>query len=101
MVMPSSQWFGNGLGHMGSTSNRGACTPAASTAARLWSSVEPTPSAMRSAEKASPRYRLRFIFLLPFQSLDHALNCALNCLRRELEPAACRPRRVQRADAPG
>ena len=25
--LPSTQWFGNGFGHSGSTSNRGACTP--------------------------------------------------------------------------
>ena len=27
MVDPRTQWFGNGLGHRGSTSNMGACTP--------------------------------------------------------------------------
>ena len=31
MTLPSSQWLGSGFGHIGSTSNRGAITPAAFT----------------------------------------------------------------------
>ena len=44
MVIPISQWLGSGLGQSGSTSNIGAITPAAWTAAFRCSTMDPSPS---------------------------------------------------------
>src|SRR3990167_1333827 len=71
MVIPISQWFGNGLGHSGSTSNRGAVTAAASAADLLLRTADPTPSATISARKIMPTERLRFILLLLAWVLSH------------------------------
>src|SRR6266545_1423305 len=55
ITAPMTQWFGNGFGHMGSTSNRGAWTVAASTTALFWSTEDPTASAPRSVTQAAPK----------------------------------------------
>src|SRR6266853_4059093 len=65
MVFPMIQWFGKGFGHMGSTSNRGAWTPAASTTARFSSTANPMPSATITVRKDSPRYKFRFMLFGP------------------------------------
>src|ERR1700690_4042398 len=68
MVMPSSQWFGSGLGHSGSTSNFGACSPEACTAASFSRTEETTPRTTRIAENAAtaenPRLESFIRFLL-------------------------------------
>ena len=56
------QWFGNGFGHIGSTSNFGAMTPAAFTRS---STVDPIPSAAATARKIAPVRRLRFMLFIP------------------------------------
>src|SRR5437867_4089161 len=56
-----SQWFGNGFGHSGSTSNLGAITVAASTAALFSSTMLPTPKTTTSVRKIAPMQRLRFM----------------------------------------
>src|SRR5438309_2081890 len=61
IVCPMSQWFGNGFGHSGSTSNLGAITVAASTAALFSSTVLPTPKTTTSVRKIAPTQRLRFM----------------------------------------
>src|SRR5207245_9251064 len=56
------QPLGSGLGHAGSTSNRGACTaPFACASAVFCSRVEPAPSATTKATSVSPTERFRFI----------------------------------------
>src|SRR6266853_6859604 len=71
MVFPMIQWFGKGFGHMGSTSNRGAWTPAASTTARFSSTTDPIPSATTTARKDAPTYTFRFMLsVLLIESLD-------------------------------
>src|SRR5437016_2436513 len=65
MTLPRSQWFGSGLGHIGSTSNLGAVTPAALT---LSSTAEPMPSAPMTATKAAPMRRSRLIPFSPPRS---------------------------------
>src|SRR5437016_13596897 len=71
MVFPMIQWFGKGFGHMGSTSNRGAWTPAASTTARFSSTADPIPSATTTARKDAPTYTFRFMLsVLLIESLD-------------------------------
>ncbi len=50
-----TQWFGRGFGHIGSTSNRGACTPEASTVALLSSTADPIRAPdQRHATNVSP-----------------------------------------------
>src|SRR5213080_4336280 len=66
---PMTQWFGSGFGHRGSTSNCGASTPAAATAARLSKTAETTPSPVRSARKAATTRDLCFIIFLHFRAL--------------------------------
>src|ERR1700733_1818970 len=61
MVWPWSQWFGRGFGHNGSTSNRGATTPAASTAALFCKNMLATMSVPSSVRKIAPTYKLRFM----------------------------------------
>src|SRR3954462_4692406 len=78
MTLPSSQWFGSGLGHIGSTSNFGACTddlPCAADAccSMLWA----TPSVASTATNVAPTKRLRLLIPLIF------------CLR--LSSPECRP----------
>ena len=59
MVMPSSQWFGSGFGHSGSTSNTGACTVGPDPA--LLSSIAWQAARIAStATNADPATRLRF-----------------------------------------
>src|SRR3954452_21527211 len=65
MTLPSSQWFGSGLGHLGSTSNFGACTddlPCAADAgcSMLWA----TPSVASTATNVAPTKRLRLLIPL-------------------------------------
>src|ERR1700676_3672008 len=64
MVFPNIQWLGSGLGHMGSTSKRGASTPEAY--ALRPSTLEPTPSTTMVATKALPINRFRFIWSSTF-----------------------------------
>src|ERR1700724_339869 len=68
IVWPRIQWFGNGFGQSGSTSNLGAMTVAASTAAFFSSTVVPAPRAVKSARKIAPTQRLRFMLFLLFDS---------------------------------
>src|SRR5436190_2215227 len=65
MVCPRIQWFGSGFGQNGSTSKRGAVTPAASTAACFCSKTLATTSVASRTRKIAPTYRLRFM-LPPF-----------------------------------
>ena len=58
---PITQWFGSGFGHIGSTSNRGACAPAAAARARLSRTADPAPSAARSARTIAVGTRYRVI----------------------------------------
>src|SRR3954465_15459340 len=67
MTLPSSQWFGSGLGHIGSTSNFGACTddlPCAADArcSTLWA----VPSVASTATNVAPTKRLRLLIPLIF-----------------------------------
>ena len=63
MVWPSCQPFGRGLGHAGSTSNRGAITlPAACAIAVFVARFWPTPSTVNTATSADPISTLRFMF---------------------------------------
>src|SRR5262245_38278721 len=71
IVAPITQWFGSGFGHIGSTSNRGACAAAASTTVFLSSTEAPTASATRTATKIAPRQYVRFI--LPPSRLAYAM----------------------------
>src|SRR5438552_2800717 len=64
IVAPMTQWLGSGFGHMGSTSKRGACTPAASTTALFRSTEDPSASAPISVIKAVPIQYVRFMFFL-------------------------------------
>src|SRR5437762_12837963 len=59
MVWPSSQWFGNGFGHRGSTSNRGAWTHAASTAARFCNMLLAANSNASTTTNSKPMHKLR------------------------------------------
>src|SRR5215470_1783328 len=61
MVCPSTQPFGSGLGQNGSTSNFGACSPAASIAVLLPSHADPAPSATASVITAVPIHKFRFM----------------------------------------
>src|ERR1700688_4839077 len=61
-----TQWFGRGFGHIGFTSNLGACPPAAAATARFWSTMEPTPSAATTATRPAPTLSLCVITDLPF-----------------------------------
>src|SRR5882672_3730379 len=75
MVMPSSQWFGSGLGHRGSTSNTGACTVGPDPA--LLSSIAwQAASAARTATKPVPIARLR---LAPAVFIAPPFGCKLPC----------------------
>src|SRR5579859_2732346 len=65
MVFPITQWFGSGFGHIGFTSNLGACPPEAAATARFWSTAEPTPSAATTATKPAPTLSLCVITDLP------------------------------------
>src|SRR5712692_8597420 len=64
--MPRIQWLGSGFGQRGSTSNCGASTPAAATAARFSRTVETIPSPARRARKAATRRNLCFTVFLHF-----------------------------------
>src|SRR5579864_6799792 len=66
MVFPITQWFGSGFGHIGLTSNLGACPPEAAATARLWSTAEPTPSAATTATRPAATLTLCVITNLPF-----------------------------------
>src|SRR5262250_2064828 len=59
MVIPSTQWFGSGFGHKGSTSYIGAMTvgPPPPTWSRMAWQAASTPS---TAAKAAPTTKLRF-----------------------------------------
>src|SRR5579871_219128 len=72
MTLPMTQWLGSGFGHIGSTSKRGACTPAACTAALFSKTTDPIPSATISPKSSAPIENLRFIPVLLFP-LDHLL----------------------------
>jgi hypothetical protein len=54
IVDPSTQWFGSGLGHSGSTSKRGAIMPVDCAATVLSSTACPMPSAARSETNPAP-----------------------------------------------
>src|SRR6266545_6972471 len=63
MAEPSTQWFGSGFGHNGSTSNLGACTLPLVCAAAVFSSIaSPTASVASSATKPAPTHRFRARF---------------------------------------
>src|SRR5581483_5962224 len=64
MVFPRSQWLGSGFGHIGSTSNRGACMPAASTFAFFSRITDPIPSASITVTKIAPIDSFRLMVLL-------------------------------------
>src|SRR5438132_12651581 len=64
---PMTQWFGSGFGHRGSTSNCGASTPAAATAARFSRTTETTPSPVRRERKATTTTNLRFMISFTFR----------------------------------
>src|SRR5947209_7186426 len=64
--MPRIQWLGSGFGQRGSTSNCGASTPAAATAARFSRTAETMPSPARSTRKAATRRNLCFTVFLHF-----------------------------------
>src|SRR5438128_8633037 len=64
MMLPNTQWLGTGLGHIGSTSNFGACTVFfACASAVCCSRCCPTPSAATSATSAVPIMTLRVRFI--------------------------------------
>src|SRR5882672_4273599 len=73
IVMPITQWFGNGFGHIGSTSNVGAWTPAFFS-----STIDPTPSPATSTRIAAPIQTLRFILVLHFPA-RHAFDAPPKC----------------------
>src|SRR6266403_4141380 len=83
IVMPITQWFGNGFGHIGSTSNMGAWTPAACTAAFLSRTIDPTPSPATSTRIAAPIQTLRFILVLHFPA-RHAFDAPPQMPKRDL-----------------
>src|SRR5262245_58506082 len=62
---PSAQCFstGNGFGHSGSTSSRGACPPRPCAATFCESSTAPPPAAIVSASAAAPRLTKRLPFI--------------------------------------
>src|SRR5579871_4921300 len=62
MVEPSTQWFGSGLGHSGSTSKCGAIMPVDCAATVLSSTACPMPSAARSETNPAP---IKRFFLEP------------------------------------
>jgi hypothetical protein len=64
--MPNSQWFGRGLGHNGSTSNLGACSPEACTAAFFSSIEDVTPSTIRTAKNVATTESLPFKNVMRF-----------------------------------
>ena len=60
MALPSTQWFGSGLGQNGSTSKRGASTvPVVCAAAMRSSCACAAPSATNSERNVAPTQRLR------------------------------------------
>src|SRR5262245_50867384 len=61
IVCPSTQPFGSGFGQKGSTSNFGACSPAACTTARLLTMTDAVPSTAAAATTATPTYTFLFI----------------------------------------
>src|SRR5258707_8075508 len=63
IVAPMTQWFGSGFGHIGSTSKRGACTPAASTFALSRSTYDATVSTPRTTREIAPAEYFRFMVL--------------------------------------
>src|SRR5689334_12772986 len=68
MVCPSTQPFGSGFGQNGSTSNFGACSPAASTTVRFPSHADPAPSATASVITPVPIHT--FLFIADLALLD-------------------------------
>ena len=56
MAEPNTQWFGNGLGHSGSTSNWGAVLPAATIGSfsRAWPKASTTTAASKLAPPINP-----------------------------------------------
>src|SRR5882762_9410826 len=60
MTLPKIQWLGRGLGHIGSTSNLGACAPAACTTALWLSSADAAPKPAISTRNVAPTQTLRF-----------------------------------------
>src|SRR5258708_28118889 len=68
-VMPRIQWLGSGFGQRGSTSNCGASTTAAATAARFSRTAEMIPSPARRARKAAAIWSLCFIVFLSLFSV--------------------------------
>src|SRR6185312_10597481 len=66
MALPMTQWLGSGLGHMGSTSKRGACVVAASTTPRRSRMREPATSPASNTANPTEIQYLRVIrHLLP------------------------------------
>ena len=69
MAMPSTQWFGSGFGQRGSTSNRGAITPALVCASTTRSSLRSaTVNEVSAAANAAPATRLRRAVIVPLPS---------------------------------
>src|ERR1051326_4803929 len=106
MVAPITQWFGSGLGHMGSTSNRGAITPAALTLDMRSSRAELIPSATTTAARAMPMRRSRLIFYLQVsdtrsvQAIIHHVYCLSSAIQWSTtvrsEPASLAGRSISR-----
>ena len=64
MVEPMSQWFGNGFGQNGSTSNMGACRACACATPGFSSTASPIPSATKRARQIAPTTRCCFRFMV-------------------------------------
>src|SRR5262245_28245318 len=75
MVWPNSQWFGSGFGHRGSTSNRGAWTPAASTATRFCNMLLAANSNASTTTNSRPMHKLRF--MLPPSGIENICSGTL------------------------
>src|SRR6185295_10269841 len=61
IVWPRIHLFGRGFGQSGSTSNRGAWTAAASSAALFSSHADPAPRPATTTRNVAPTQRLRFM----------------------------------------
>src|SRR5262252_10469801 len=61
IVCPSTQPFGSGFGQKGSTSNFGACSPAACTTARLLTMTDAVPRTAAAPTTATPTFTFLFI----------------------------------------
>src|SRR5262245_17952411 len=91
MMLPNTQWLGTGFGHIGSTSNRGACTAAFACADAVRSScccVMPSAASTTTSNDPTCTLRVRIrITLHPFGrrkyttgELSKTRLCAFVCL---------------------